>query len=202
MIWEKLFVWEKLCLWLFKISTGLQDENPRSMACIAQSAQFGYHSNYDLQIYTKHPPPVKLPGHQSITPSVAITTQLWCHSISAMACNACHASEIFIIHTSANFEKSKLKFSQTNIFSQINKFFGFNIFPERIICEELVDHEGSVSLGGRLITNFRFADGMTVMQKRKKNSRPGRASRYNYNKVRHWDCSLQDQIPYCLRMFS
>ena len=30
-------------------------------------AQFGYHSNYDLQIYTKHLPPMQLPGHQSIT---------------------------------------------------------------------------------------------------------------------------------------
>ena len=50
----------------------------------------------------------------------------------------------------------------------------FNIFPERIICEKLVDHEGSVSFGGRLITNFRFADGMSAMQKRKKKRCPGR----------------------------
>ena len=34
----------------------------------------------------------------------------------------------------------------------------FNIFLERIIYEALDDHEGSVSIGGRLITNFRFAD--------------------------------------------
>ena len=26
------------------------------------------------------------------------------------------------------------------------------------MCEALADHEGSVSIGGRLITNFRFAD--------------------------------------------
>ena len=32
----------------------------------------------------------------------------------------------------------------------------FNIFLESIICEALDDHEGSVSIGGRLITNFRF----------------------------------------------
>ena len=134
MIWKKLFIWEKLCLWLFKISTGMQHANLRSMACNAchcwngMSAQFGYHSNYDLQIYTKHLPPMQLPGHQSITPSVAVTTQLWCNSISTMACNACHAPEIFIIHTSANFEKSKTQISQTNNFSQINKFFVFNTF--------------------------------------------------------------------------
>ena len=36
----------------------------------------------------------------------------------------------------------------------------FNIFLERIMCEALDDHEGSVSIGGRLITNFRFADDM------------------------------------------
>ena len=34
----------------------------------------------------------------------------------------------------------------------------FNIFLERIMCEALDDHEGSVSIGGRLITNFRFAN--------------------------------------------
>ena len=34
----------------------------------------------------------------------------------------------------------------------------FNIFLERRICEAMADHEGSVSIGGRLITNFRFAD--------------------------------------------
>ena len=30
------------------------------------------------------------------------------------------------------------------------------------MCEALDDHEGSVSIGGRLITNFRFADDMVV----------------------------------------
>ena len=34
----------------------------------------------------------------------------------------------------------------------------FNIFLERIMCEALDDHEGSVSIGGPIITNFRFAD--------------------------------------------
>ena len=37
-----------------------------------------------------------------------------------------------------------------------------NIFLERIMCEALDDHEGSVSIGGRLITNFRFADDIVV----------------------------------------
>ena len=38
----------------------------------------------------------------------------------------------------------------------------FNIFLERIMCEALDDHEGSVSIGGRLITNFRFANDIVV----------------------------------------
>ena len=36
----------------------------------------------------------------------------------------------------------------------------FNIFLERIIYEALDDHECSVSIGGRLFTNPRFADGI------------------------------------------
>ena len=35
-------------------------------------------------------------------------------------------------------------------------------FQERIMCEALDDHEGSVSIGGRLITNFRFAEDIVV----------------------------------------
>ena len=38
----------------------------------------------------------------------------------------------------------------------------FNIFLERIMCEALDDHEGRVSIGGQLITNFRFADDIVV----------------------------------------
>ena len=38
----------------------------------------------------------------------------------------------------------------------------FNIFLERIMFEALDDHDGSVSVGGRLITNFRFADDIVV----------------------------------------
>ena len=38
----------------------------------------------------------------------------------------------------------------------------FNIFLEIIICEALDDHEGSVSIGGQLISNFHFADDIVV----------------------------------------
>ena len=38
----------------------------------------------------------------------------------------------------------------------------FNIFLERIMYEVLDGHESSVSIGGRLITNFRFADYIVV----------------------------------------
>ena len=38
----------------------------------------------------------------------------------------------------------------------------FNIFLVRIMYEALDDHEGSVSIGGRLITNFHFVDDIVV----------------------------------------
>ena len=38
----------------------------------------------------------------------------------------------------------------------------FNIFLERTMCEALDDHEGSISIWGRLITNFRFPDDIVV----------------------------------------
>ena len=34
----------------------------------------------------------------------------------------------------------------------------FNIFLERIMTDALEDHEGTVSIGGRSITNLRFVD--------------------------------------------
>ena len=34
----------------------------------------------------------------------------------------------------------------------------FNIFLERIMTDALEDHEGTVSIGGRTITNLRFPD--------------------------------------------
>ena len=34
----------------------------------------------------------------------------------------------------------------------------FNIFLERIMTDALEDDEGTVSIGGRTITNLRFAD--------------------------------------------
>ena len=34
----------------------------------------------------------------------------------------------------------------------------FKIFQERIMIDALEDHEGTVSIGGRTITNLRFAD--------------------------------------------
>ena len=38
----------------------------------------------------------------------------------------------------------------------------FNFSVERIMYEAFDDHEGSVSIGGRLVTNFRFADDIVV----------------------------------------
>ena len=47
---------------------------------------------------------------------VAMVTKLCNDSISAMACNACHAPEICILHASANFEKSKTQFFSNKSF--------------------------------------------------------------------------------------
>ena len=41
---------------------------------------------------------------------VDVVPELCTHSISEMACNACHATEICILHTTANFENSKTQF--------------------------------------------------------------------------------------------
>ena len=38
----------------------------------------------------------------------------------------------------------------------------FDIVLKRIMCETLDDHEGSISIGGRPITNFCFADNIVV----------------------------------------
>ena len=47
---------------------------------------------------------------------VAMVTELCTHSVSAMACDACHAPEICILHTSADFEKSKTQFFSNKYF--------------------------------------------------------------------------------------
>ena len=41
----------------------------------------------------------------------------------------------------------------------------FNIFLERIMTDALEDHEGTVSIGGRTITNLRFADDIDGMKR-------------------------------------
>ena len=45
----------------------------------------------------------------------------------------------------------------------------FNIFLERIMTGALEDHEGTVSIGGRTITNLRFADDIDGSAGDKKN---------------------------------
>ena len=45
----------------------------------------------------------------------------------------------------------------------------FNIFLERIMTDALESHEGTVSIGGRTITNLRFADDIYDLAGEKKN---------------------------------
>ena len=44
----------------------------------------------------------------------------------------------------------------------------FNIFLERIMRDALEDHEGTVSIGGRAITNLRFADDIDGLARKEK----------------------------------
>ena len=67
-----------------------------------------------------------------------------------------------------------------------------NIFLERIIIDTLEDHEGTVSIGGRTITNVRFADdvyGLAVEEK-ELTKLVGRQSRHS---LRHGDQCQEDQ---------
>ena len=66
---------------------------------------------------------------------------------------------IFMEH---NLAHSDSEGSPGQTFINILKFY-FNIFLERIMTDALVDHEGTVSTGGRTITNLRFADDIDVL---------------------------------------
>ena len=44
-----------------------------------------------------------------------------------------------------------------------------NIFLERIMTDALEDHEGTVSIGGRTITNLRFVMTLMAYEERKNN---------------------------------
>ena len=59
----------------------------------------------------------------------------------------------------------------------------FNIFLERIMYEALDGHEGSVSIGGRLIIIFRFADDIVVNAEEEE----------DHHKVQNGDRSRQDK---------
>ena len=52
----------------------------------------------------------------------AIAEVEWRHNYSAMACSVCHAPEIFILHTSANFEKSKTHICSNKSFNSVLYF--------------------------------------------------------------------------------
>ena len=68
---------------------------------------------------------------------VAMVTELCTHSISAIACSACHAPEICMLI----LKSQRHNFSQTNNFSQIIKFGVFNDL------DYLTDMTGTCSIG-------------------------------------------------------
>ena len=110
---RKLFVWENLNLWLFKISTGMYDENLRSMACIACHCWNG------------------------------VTSQLCCHSNwKGYTLKAMHAMLLrFASCIPVLMLKSQRhNFSQTNNFSQIIKFgvyyASYNVQTSPVRCRK------------------------------------------------------------------
>ena len=69
----------------------------------------------------------------------------------------------------------------------------FNIFLARVMCDALGDHEGCISIGGRLITNFWFADDIVVNAEEERSWRPCRPSWYNHHKIQNGDWFRQDE---------
>ena len=62
----------------------------------------------------------------------------------------------------------------------------FNIFLERIMSDDLEEHDGKVSIGGRNITNLRFADDIDALAEEKqecRNRSPSWKSRQNLHKI-------------------
>ena len=135
LIWAKLFIWEDLGLWLFKISTGMQDE--KAWYAFHSIAEMVWHHSC-VVIATEW---VRLGWPGNVTWGnlfykfevlVAMVTELCTHTISAMVWTLYHVSESFILQTSANFKKSKMQ-----IFSN-KEYFSNQI----ILCYWLFDRDG------------------------------------------------------------
>ena len=60
----------------------------------------------------------------------------------------------------------------------------FNLFLERIMSDALEEHDGKVSIGGRNITDLRFADDIDALAEEEQDLEArGRKSRQNLHKV-------------------
>ena len=55
-----------------------------------------------------------------------------------------------------------------NLYDKATSAVLFNIFLERILTDALEDHEGTVSIGGRTITNLHFYDDIDGLAGEKK----------------------------------
>ena len=65
------------------------------------------------------------------------------------------ATSVVLFNSSiGDWFRTKVRFRQECLLSPTL----FNIFLERIMTDAVEDHEGTVSIGGRTITNLRFAD--------------------------------------------
>ena len=114
-----------MCLWLFKISNGMNFIPLQSMVCVSyhcrneMCTQLGYHSNKDPQIYTIDYPASKSWNHQSLAPSVAMKTQY-----DVIPFLKSYETQWYEMHTSSNFEMLKTDFLKQIFFlKSINSLF-------------------------------------------------------------------------------
>ena len=62
---------------------------------------------------------------------------------------------------------SEASWSEAGIYVDLLSPTLFNIFLERIRTDAIADHERNVNIGGRVIVNIRFADGIAEITREK-----------------------------------
>ena len=140
MIWEKLFVWEDLSLWFFKISTDMMKIlgawhafHARAWHAFHAIAETEWHHNWVViategVIFWWSGNFIGRYFCINLKVLVAMVTNThsfhFCDDIKCIR----HAPEIFILHTSANFEKSKTIFLKQVIFLKSLEWVFYRLF--------------------------------------------------------------------------
>ena len=127
-----------LCLWLFKISNGMQDENLRSMAVHAIAEMKWVHSSVTIATKTfKFIPYTSLLwNYQDI--QVWPFQLLWQHIYDVIPLLQWHAMHAMLLsfsafqHTSANFEKWNTQIFSNKYFFSNQLIFTFNEYSQKL----------------------------------------------------------------------